>query len=895
MRLRAKTSSESISPDQKPAGGVLEEGAGRRGLAWKLFAAWVVVPPLLLCAAELGLRLAGYGVSTQLFLPRKINGETVCVTNSAFYQQFYTKPFRTNPVEFSMPAVKPRGACRIFVLGSSEVLGGPVPDFSSWGILETMLRVGRHGEKIEIYCLAIPGADSHVMRAAAKTCTAFQPDILLVYMGNNEMNPLMRKALVWNWLPPEITLRIYRLGIALNDSRLGQFLRGVSSPEDIARHPAKSGELDPERVYRYYESNMNDICDFARVAGSQVMLCTVSSRLREWVPEKEHVADLDGEMAQRWDQAYNAGNTFARQGRHREALAAYSCAADINRMHADLAYRTACCHYALGEYANARENFVRARELDSRHCRAGSQINEILKKICGARARDGVHLVDAAQSLADASPCGIEGPELFLDHTHPTFEGNYVLARSILKAMAQVEPRLCAFPPPPTLEECQLRQALSAPDLRDQFALTMDGLLSMPNQPRDRLKHAMDELNEQIGTRAEEMRLEACRKALELDAENDRVRTRFVRLLIEKKETANALEEARTLARRLPFSWDAHRLLARLLAETGEKESAIAALRRALAVRPDDADAHIELGRLLREDHSEQALAAFRTSFRLRPGAAPQLEIARVLRGKGDPSGAIEAYRRCLKLEPDNPEAFEGLTLALCDADRFAEANLEMRNRRETTAGGKTETAAVSGRPSEDKVLETRTSVLRQLVRLLPQNGSNFCRFQDMLMKEAARLETVGDLPGAIESCRIAIPLNPNNSQPVQFMDKILSKSSPAERRETWEDVWKENPGISLAAVYCGAARAATGDVAGAKEAFGAAQSLAPEEWSQCVIAADALAAAGASDDAIAAYQRALALNPKLDYLQLRLDTVRRNAATGAAPPQTIALPSPSQ
>ena len=143
---------------------------------------------MLLCIAELGLRLAGFGVPMQLFLPREVNGETICTPNRAFFQQFYTMPVGGVPHDFCMPAAKPPGTYRVFVFGSSAAEGVPGPDFAFWRILGTMLRAGGHGGKTEIYSLALAGANSHVMRAAAKACAAYQPDLFLVYMGNNELN-----------------------------------------------------------------------------------------------------------------------------------------------------------------------------------------------------------------------------------------------------------------------------------------------------------------------------------------------------------------------------------------------------------------------------------------------------------------------------------------------------------------------------------------------------------------------------------------------------------------------------------------------------------------------------------------------------------------------------------
>jgi len=848
----------------------------RRGHGWKLFVAWFIVPAVLLGGAELALRRAGFGVSMQLFVPRTVDGKTVCVTNSAFYQQFYIEPFRGIPVEFSMPAAKPPGTCRVFVFGSSEARGAPVPEFSFWGILGTLLRAGGHASNVEIYCLAMPGADSHIMRAAAKACAHYQPDLFLFYMGNGELNPSLAQAMVWDLLPPRLSLSLLHLNIALNESRLVQLLHGIRGPADLSRpHGKPKGIRDSERAYRYFQANVDDICGFAKTAGAQVILCTVGSRLREWMPDGTHAEELETEKARLWDDAFMAGNTLREQGQFQDALSAYERAAAIDGSHAGLAYAMACCRYSLGEYAGARNDFVRARELDNRHCRAGNRINEILRETATARAGDGVHLSDTAQALATASPHGIEGPELFLDHAHPRFEGNHILAQTVLTAMKQVVPSLAAQTPELSVEECRARQAMTEPDLRDQLTMTLQWFQMVPNQRKEPLEQEMAALDARIGNRSMELRLDACRRALDIDPGNHFVRTRYMELLVENKDTVNGLAQARELASELPYSWHVHRVLAELLAEGGDSNGAMEALRRALALRPDDGDAWLQLGRLLRGDKQpEAALRAFRDAFRLRPGAQPQCEIAEILRDKGDLSGAVAAYRRALGLEPRNPAAFEGLVLSLCESDRLGEATAEMLHWCKSSSDGK------NGLSSLEKTVETRTSVLQVLAGLLPQDPNTSCRFQDRLTREGSRLESLGDLPGAKEAYRTAIPLNPQDNRPVRSLEKLLSGSSPVERRRVWEETYKENPGIALVATFCGVARADAGDIKGAESAFASARLLAPGEWHNDVLAGDALAAAGVWQDAVVCYERALALNPGLDYIRDRLNTAKNKTGS---------------
>ena len=896
MHSSEKDARQAPAGDGTQVNPVAGKGPGRRRGAWKLFVAWVLVPPMLLCVAEMGLRLAGVGVSMQLFIPRTLDGTTVCMPSHAFFQQFYTLPFRRAPHEFSMPAVKPPNTFRVFVFGSSAAQGHPAPDFAFSRILGTMLRAREHGMKTEIYSLALGGSDSHVMRAAAKACAKYQPDLFLVYMGNNELNPRVVQTVFWDRLPPALALFCLHMTVALNDSRLLQMMRGITGPADLdLPRGSTEGGREPERAYTYYQANVNDICAFAKSAGARVLLCTMGTRLRECIPMDTNGTGQDGTPGAQWGENYEAGNALREKGLFKEALAAYSRARETRADHAGLAYGIACCHYGLCEYADARQWYVRARDLDFRRNRATSRINTILRTVAADRAADGVFLLDAGQSLADTSPHGIEGTELFLDHVHFSFEGNYILARSVLDALSSIEPPLAAPSSPLSVEECRLRLAMSPPDLRNELLCEFESGGFTGVQPTDSLRQALAKLDGQIGSHADEMRLEACRKAIEIDPGDQIVRIRHVRLI---KDPAEALDQAKRLCADFPYSWEALRLLARAFGLNGERQQAIGTMRRVLALCPDDADAYMELGQYLAgENQYGDALSAFNTSYGLRPSPQAKCKTGRVLLRQGKPSGAMKAFQHALKMEPGDAAVLEDAVTALCATDCLTEANgtmerwsAEAANKKPGEAGSSETNSKVpdlAGPPMDETDTLTRVSLLRKLFRLLPYAPRTAWKFQDHFVEDAERLETAGDLPGAVHAYRVAIPFNPQNDRPIRALEKALSKSSPAEQRGVWDAAFKDNPGIALVAALCGAARAAAGDTAGAREAFDTARRLAPEDWYYCVLAADTFAAAGAWDDAIAAYEHALTLNPKLDYLNGRLESAKgaANRPPGAQAP----------
>ncbi len=240
---------------------------------------------LILAAAEAVLRAAGYGHSTAFFTRRAAGDRGWEVANRAFYQQFSGLPvdriMTWDDLEFQVPAKKDPGAFRVFVFGSSAVYGPQ----ASPRILETMLCQAAPQARWEFYNTACPGMNSNTMRAAARACARMQPDLFLVYMGNNEAvgpygptTPLGRHPLLWQ--PPVIHALI-----GLNDLRLVQWACGSGPkpwlvPDKTAIASMSPGATQNAAAVAHYETNLEDMCRAGISAGARVVLCTLTGNKR---------------------------------------------------------------------------------------------------------------------------------------------------------------------------------------------------------------------------------------------------------------------------------------------------------------------------------------------------------------------------------------------------------------------------------------------------------------------------------------------------------------------------------------------------------------------------------------------------------------------------------------
>ena len=86
---------------------------------------------------------------------------------------------------------------------------------------------------------------------------------------------------------------------------------------------------------------------------------------------------------------------------------------------------------AAGDIATAQKEFAAARDVDALRFRCDSRLNDIIRQ----EAKGDIALTDGERALAEASPDGIPGHDLFYEHVHLTFLGNYVLARTITEAV----------------------------------------------------------------------------------------------------------------------------------------------------------------------------------------------------------------------------------------------------------------------------------------------------------------------------------------------------------------------------------------------------------------------------------------------------------------------------
>lgn len=403
-----------------------------------------LAPLLVLGGLESALRLGGFGYPTDFFVASD-DGEH-WVENPHFAWQFYSPSSRLMPHPFRLKREKAEGTIRIFVLGGSTALGTPESAYGFVRVLERMLQIRFPDRSFEVVNAAMPGINSHLIQAIARNCAELEPDLFVVYAGNNELVGLHAPGPDSKGFADSLPL--LRLAQWVRSSRTGQWLApqlqflapsqpdGEQDMDFFRRH--QLGVRDPgrERVARHFRANLTDVLDVARGAGAKTILSTVAVNDVDCPPLGSlHRVGLSDEARQQWEVAFEKGNQHELAGDFELAVLAYREAQAIDSDYAELAFRRARCFAALGKTDEARKAYVAARDLDSLPFRCTSRLNEVIREL--AQEREGAELVflKSDRLLAASAPGDIRlaGEETFYEHVHFRFLGDYRMARLIFR------------------------------------------------------------------------------------------------------------------------------------------------------------------------------------------------------------------------------------------------------------------------------------------------------------------------------------------------------------------------------------------------------------------------------------------------------------------------------
>ncbi len=527
----------------------------------------LVALALLLGGLELGLRLVGYGHSPHFFRQAKSSeGETIWRENRWAMAPFFPGSLIRRPQPIRLPERKAPGTYRIFILGSSAAMGDPEPSFSLARVLETMLCAAYPQQRFEVVNAAVTAINSHVVRDIAADCAKLEPDLFIVYEGNNEViGPFGPTGVLAPFLRSE---RAIRTAIWLKRTRTAQLFASLGSRNASTNWGGMElflkqqiTEDDPRLhdVRRNFSTNLDAIVHHsAASAGVSVLLCTVPTNQRTFAP---FMSDKDHGDNSRAEPIYQRGQK----------------------------------ELAAGNDGAARESLQFALDLDTLRFRTDRETNLLLWQFTLGRQQQHV---DAADALAKRSPHGISGDEFFYDHVHLNLRGTYEMALAIWPHLvAEMEGRSLLgnpLPAPLDYEAVSLRLGYNTHE-QTMIALEMVNRFSKPpftGQSDSAARSASWQRRAQNG-----------------------------QALLARPDATDALREISRRALELsPDDWQLARNTGAMLVSRQLPAEALPLLERAAAWIDDDVDTLVALGWAHRAlGHTTEAEAAFAKARTLEP------------------------------------------------------------------------------------------------------------------------------------------------------------------------------------------------------------------------------------------------------------------------------------
>jgi tetratricopeptide (TPR) repeat protein len=770
----------------------------RRRLWLMRLCAMLFIPLFILTGIELGLRLSGYGYDTSFFSRIKIGGRDYFVPNGDFSYRFFPPAIARKTLPFRFAAEKTTNSYRVFLFGESAAMGDPEPTYGVGRYLEVLLRERYPGIHFQVICVALTAIDSNTILPIARECARRDGDLWIIYMGNNEMVGPFGAETSYGFHAPSRSL--IRLILAIKSTRVGQLMDALmrklnsSTPkswggmEMFANN--RLGYMDPARLQSYenFRGNLQDILSFAHRAGVPVILSTVAVNLKDCAPfASMHSAGLDQNQVAEWNENYEQGVKLENVGSYREALARYQKAAGIDPKFADLEFRMGSCDLALTNYDSARREFDLARDYDGLDFRADTRINSIIKAAASSHAGQDVHLVDAADDLAQQSPDGLPGFNFFYEHVHLNFTGNYVLAVKFAEQTRKLLPHSITVRDTgkwASAEQCDDALAITT---RDRLSVWQRILSTVTLPPfTGQFNHAaglkfygtkLDEVSSQVNSQSAEQAKHIYEQALASAPDDVFLRLNFVAFLETTAYLAQAIAEAKRCCELLPWVPDIHYHTATLLVQGGDPADAVQYLARALALRGNYVEAMNEMGEILaNQQQTLQAIGCFKRALRSDPHRADTcINLGFLLQNQGEAAAALGYYQNAAVLEPGGP------------ADYFYRANLAASTYQ---WGGVIEclSRAVEARP---QFWQARYQLGIQLAAKGESEAAQkqfleviHCRpdFVPAHLDRGTALEAEGKTNEALTEFRAVLRLDPGNDsarQQIQLIETSLPKGRP--------------------------------------------------------------------------------------------------------------------
>jgi lysophospholipase L1-like esterase len=363
-----------------------------------------LIPILFVLIIELALVFLNYGNDYTTFIKISDKFENYKFFNPNLPQKYFGDlPIRPSVIADGFQKDKGKNTFRIFALGGSTTAGFPHPQNGSFPrLLKNKLQSQYPEINFEVINLGVSAINSITIRDIIDDVFPEDPDLIIIYAGHNEyygaLGPASNVTGFYNLFTTRLILELKEFKTV---QLLGNFIGNIFSTFSGKSEPGKTlmSELAGKNLVPL---NSEIYCD--GVMQFENNLEYILNRC-----EEENVETIVGTLAS-------------------------------NLMQAPLCRFTGCdsLYQEFQSVVNnpdeiSKVRLIEIKDEDKLRFRAPEKFNQIIFSLS---KEHNSNVLDFKKNLEDNSPKGIIGDNLMLDHLHPSFKGNELIAEQLQKSIS---------------------------------------------------------------------------------------------------------------------------------------------------------------------------------------------------------------------------------------------------------------------------------------------------------------------------------------------------------------------------------------------------------------------------------------------------------------------------
>lgn len=368
----------------------------------------LIIPVLVFVGLEFVLRVTNYGKDLGLF-KESVNYPGYYEINADVNLRYFSKVTQTSPGNDIFLIEKPDTCFRIFVMGGSTTRGFPYQAGTAFPrILYYRLQDAFPNKRIEVVNLAAAAINSYTYIDFIDEVLEQKPDLVLLYGGHNEYYGAMGVASIerggnHRWVKKlHLSLTKYRT-YQLMQAVITKLSKSIAGSDDdegtlMARIVKKKDILYQSDLYasgiKQFTGNLDELVGKVVKKGIPFIVSDLVANINDLAP----LGSIDTED--------------------------FPAAVEV--------YRKAMELEQAGDAEKAKELYYTAKDLDVIRFRAPEAINEAIYEIADKHMAP---VVPMKKVFENASPNGIIGDELILEHLHPNIDGYFLMADAFFETI----------------------------------------------------------------------------------------------------------------------------------------------------------------------------------------------------------------------------------------------------------------------------------------------------------------------------------------------------------------------------------------------------------------------------------------------------------------------------